>query len=92
MTVGFTWGGWVTESTADKISEALVVTRLAPICVAKFNQDPAKDQNLKKFKELGSWKRSEYVRDGGWATMPGEKEPNRRVADECVKLLVLISN
>ena len=92
MIIGFTWGGWVTTSTAEEIAEALVVTRLAPICVAQFKQDPEKDQNLKEFDELDSWKRSEYVRDRGWATMPGETELNRNVADECVKLLMLISD
>ena len=92
MIIGFNWGGWVTESTAEKIAEALVVTRLAPICVAQFQQDPAKDQNLRELDKISNWNRSEYVRDQGWATIPGEKEPNRNVADECVKLLMLIGD
>lgn len=91
MVIGFTWGGWVTGGTAEKIAELLVVTRLAPICVAQFKQDPAKDQKLKEFKEVSSWGRGEYVRKQGWATMPGEKEPNSNVADECAKLLTLMT-
>jgi hypothetical protein len=91
MLIGFTWGGWVTGGTAAKMAEALVVTRLAPICVAQFKQDPARDQKLKEFKEVSSWGRGEYVAKQGWATLPGEKEPNRDVADECAKLLALIS-
>ncbi len=87
MIVGFTWGGWVTAGTANTMAEALVSTRLAPICVAQFQQDPAKDMKLKGFKETSSWGRSEYVGKQGWATMPGEKEPNGKVSDECAKLL-----
>ena len=92
MIIGFTWGGWVTGSSAQKIAEAMaqsaVATRLAPICVVQFKQDPAKDQKLTELKAKNYWERSEYVKAQGWATMPGEERPERWVADECVKLLL----
>ncbi len=95
MIVGFVWGGWVTGGTAQKMAEEMaedaVVTRLAPICVAQFNQDPEKDQKLEELKETDTWKRSDYVKEQGWATMPGEEEPDRKVIDGCVKQLTLIS-
>jgi len=90
--IGFAWGGWVTGSTAQKMAEELaqkaVVARLAPICVEQFSQDSEKDQKLKELKEEGSWKRDDYVEKQGWATMPGEKEADSKVAGKCAELLV----
>ncbi len=90
--IGFAWGGWVTGSTAQKMAEELaqnaVVARLAPICVEQFNQDSEKDQKLKELKEEDSWKRDDYVERQGWATMPGEKEADSKVAGKCAELLV----
>ncbi len=89
--IGFAWGGWVTGSTARQmaaeVADTAVVERLAPICVEQFNQDSKKDQKLKELKELDSWKRGEYVQEQGWATMPGEKDPDRTVAGKCADLL-----
>ena len=90
--IGFAWGGWVTGGTAQEMAEELaqkaVVARLAPICVEQFNQDSEKDQKLKELKEEGSWKRDDYVEKQGWATMPGEKEADSKVAGKCAELLV----
>ena len=95
MIIGSAWGGWVTGGTAQKMAEAVaenaVVQRLAPICVVQFNQDPEKDQKLIELKEMSSYQRRDYVKDQGWATMPGEEEPDSKVARECVKLLMLIN-
>jgi len=95
MIIGFTWGGWVTggaaRKMADVIGEDAVVKRLAPMCVLQFRQDVKKDQKLKGLKETGTWEKTEFVKKQGWATMPGEREPDGKVADECVKLLLLIS-
>ncbi len=90
--IGFAWGGWVTGSTAQKMAEEMaeeaVVGRLAPICVEKYNQDSEKDQKLKELKEESSWKRRDYVEIQGWATIPGEKNPDRNVAERCTNMLM----
>jgi hypothetical protein len=95
MIVGFSWGGWVTGSTARSMAavngEDAVVKRLAPICVVRFTQDPGKDLKLKEVQATDTWQRGDYVKKQGWATMPGEQEPDGKVADECVKLLMLTS-
>jgi hypothetical protein len=88
MIIGFNWGGWVTGGTAKVMAQAAVVQRLAPICVSQFNQDPAKDQKLKELKGTSVWQRRAYVEKQGWATMLGEENPDRQVADACVKLLI----
>jgi hypothetical protein len=94
MIIGFAWGGWVTGRTARKMAEDMaqdaVAERLAPICVVQFNQDPEKDQKLQELREASSYQRRNYVQDQGWATMPGEEGPDRAVAEECARLLMLI--
>ena len=92
MIIGFAFGGWVTGGTAQGMAEEMadeaVIDRLAPICVVQFNQDPEKDKKLQELKEISSYQRGDYVEKQGWATMPGEKEPDSNVANECAKRLV----
>ena len=93
--VGFSWLGWVTGGTAQQeakqMSEEAVNDRLAKICVYQAIQDPGKDLKLKELKEKSSYEIDDYVMKQGWATMPGEEEPERVVADKCAKLLLDIS-
>jgi hypothetical protein len=95
VVIGFTWGGWVTAAGAQETAQAMakeaVVQRLAPICVAQFDLDPDKDIKLGEMSELNSSGRSQYVRDQGWATISGEENPDRKVADACTKLLLEMS-
>ena len=88
--------GWVVTSgsaqaKAEEMAENAVVDRLAPICVAQFQQDPNKEERLKELKKRDSWgkdNRRDLVKELGWATMPGEKEPDSKVTLECVNRLV----
>ena len=95
MIIGFAWGGWVTGGTAQKMAEVMaadaVSQRLVPICVDQFNQDPAKEQKLVELQGTKSYDRDDYVKTQGWATIPGEDEPDSKVAVECARLLVLIN-
>lgn len=90
---GFTWGGWMTDSTADALAqdhaEAAVVTALTPACVNRFRASPEASANLAALKDIdSSWKQRNYVRDGGWATMP-ESSPvgDRALAESCAEAL-----
>ncbi|MFQ5574774.1 MAG: hypothetical protein ACE5E0_04015 [Terriglobia bacterium] len=89
--IGFSWAGWVTAGTAQQMTLDAIVDRLAPICVAQFNQDPEKDQKLKELEETNSWERDAYVEKQGWATMPGEKESDSGVADKCANQIAQIT-
>jgi hypothetical protein len=85
--------GWVVTSSSAKaqahqIATSAVVDRLAPISIAQFMQDPNREERLKELKALDYWKRADYVKEQGWAKMPGEKESDYNVADECAKRLV----
>ena len=91
MIVGFNWGGWMTGGTAQKMTNDAVTQRLSLICVGQFNQDPQKDQKLIELKDTSFYQRDDYVKEQGWATMPGETNPISNVADGCAKQLVQIS-
>jgi hypothetical protein len=85
--------GWVVTSgsaqlNAKQMATSAVMNRLAPISVAQFMQDPNKEERLTDLKKLDYWKRGEYVQKQGWATMPGEKEADSGLADECARRLV----
>jgi hypothetical protein len=92
MIIGFGRGGWVTGGTARQTAEAMardaVVQRLAPICVVQSGRDPAKAPKLVALKDESAWQRGEFVGKQGWATMPGEQEPDRKVAEACALLLM----
>jgi hypothetical protein len=77
--------GWVVTSSsaqdnAEELAQNAVIDRLAPIAVSLFLQDPNREERLKEMKKIDSWKRNSFIEDQGWATMPGEKKPDSRVA------------
>lgn len=93
MIIGFNWGGWMSTANAQKVADTMskdaVVQRLAPICVAQFNQDAEKDAKLIEMNtKLTSSQKAQFVRDQGWATITGEERPDSKVADACAKLIV----
>jgi hypothetical protein len=90
--IGFYFGGWVTGSTAAEMAkqraDKAVVSALAPICVDKFRHAQNADDNLGKLKAISySWEKGTYVSAGGWATLPGNSEPNSAVAQACAEML-----
>ncbi len=91
MLVGFTWGGWVTKGTSQKaavtMSNDAVIQRLSSICVAQFQQDPAKDEMLIELQAASSYEQRNFVRDQGWSIMPGDEESDSEVASACAKVL-----
>ena len=91
LVLGFGWGGWQLQSKAlkaanDKANSAVVAV-LAPICADKFQKAPNSPATLIKLKATDSWKQDTFVTEGGWATFPGNAEPNRNVAEACAKML-----
>ena len=85
--------GWVVtsgtaEATAKVMAADAVLARLAPIAVEQFMQDPNKEVRLKEMKEVDSWKRGDFVKEQGWATMPGEEKPDSTVAREVADRLM----
>ncbi len=85
--------GWVVTSgsaqeKAEEMADKALVDQLAPICVTQFLKDPNREERLKELKEKSYWARGDYVKESGWATMPGAESPARGVADECARRLM----
>ena len=91
LVVGFGWGGWQLHSKAQKMAQdsasSAVVAVLAPICADKFQRAADSKATLVALKATDSWKQDTFVEKGGWATFPGNAEPNRNVAEACAKML-----
>ena len=92
--LGFTRGGWTTggnaASMAEKAAAGAVVERLVPICIAQFSADPQQALKLTALQAItSSSKRVAFVKEQGWATMPGETAPDSKVATQCTNQIML---
>jgi hypothetical protein len=89
--VGFSWGGWQTASSANRIAKEVsdknVIAALAPFCVDRFlkGADAAQSAELPKF--TTTYERGSFLEKGGWTSMPGSKETNWGVGRACGDLL-----
>lgn len=95
LMIGFTWGGWTTAAAKQQATisaQAAVVQRLGTICVAQFGDDAEHTQNLAALQTLGAGARSSFIRDGGWATMPGEEAADAKVLSECIKQVLVVAS
>ena len=92
MIVGFSWLGWTLGGTAERMAveraNAAVVVALTPGCVARFMQQPDAAAKLKELQAVDTWRQSEFVETGGWATLGGDKTPNSSLANACAQQLV----
>ena len=93
MVIGFSWGGWMTGGTANRLAaervDTAVVAALTPICVEKFLQDSDAKANLAVIKKIPSfWEQGEYVQKGGWATQPGATSSDYHLARACAEKLI----
>jgi hypothetical protein len=93
MIVGFGWGGWTTNSTAQQIAMkqagVAVTTALVPICLAQVKADAARATKLGELTAItSSWEQTEFVMKTGWATFPGNENPDHDVAEACANSLL----
>jgi hypothetical protein len=93
MVIGFSWGGWVTGSTANKLAaeraDTAVVAALTPVCVEKFLQNSEATANLVALKKISSyWEQGEFLQKGGWVTQPGATSSDYHLARACAEKLV----
>jgi hypothetical protein len=92
MIVGFSWGGWTTGGTAERMAAerttSAVVVALTPSCVASFMRQAGGTAKLAEFKKIdSSWEQRQFIEKGGWATPDGVKEPNSGLATSCAEAL-----
>jgi hypothetical protein len=93
MIVGFSWGGWTTNGTAQRMAlkqaDAAVTTALVPICLAGQKADIGRAKKLGELAAITStYDRTEFVMKTGWATFPGQDDSNREVAAACASALL----
>jgi hypothetical protein len=92
LIMGFTWGGWVTSGTVERmVTQSTTAARAdlaATICVSRFESAPDKVINLASLKASSSWSRSDFIAKGGWATPAGMEEPIAGAADICAQRLM----
>lgn len=90
--VGFSWGGWMTASSAQQMASSQarseVVNALVPICVEQSQHDPGLSATVAQLHDASSFRRGDIVMNAGWATMPGTTTANRQVASACAELLM----
>jgi len=85
---GFSWGGWVTGTAAEKMAaeqaSSDVVAALVPICLDQYENDPNSSATIAELKGASTYQRRDILIEAGWATMPGASEANTSVANACV--------
>ena len=95
IVIGFSWGGWMTGSTANRLAvervDTAVVAALTPICVEKFLQNSDAKANLAVLQKISTtWEQGDYLEKGGWATQPGATSPDYHLARACAEKLVQV--
>ena len=92
MILGFSWMGWVLGGTAERMAveraNAAVVVALTPGCCMNRATQPDAAAKLKELQAVDTWRQSEFVETGGWATLGGDKTPNSSLANACAQQLV----
>ena len=93
MIVGFTYGGWMTAGTADRLAkqqaDTAVTAALVPVCVAHSKADQAAGKKLAELRAMtSSYEQQEFVTKAGWATFPGSDTVSRDVAEACAAALL----
>ncbi|WP_324764763.1 hypothetical protein SO078_28020 (plasmid) [Sinorhizobium meliloti] len=94
MIEGFNWGGWVTGGTSRTVAAAAAdIARgelASAICVERFNAAPDAAAQLLEFEAItDGYKKRQFVKAGGWATMPGQTSPNSRSVQGCTTALAI---
>jgi len=93
--VGFSYMGWTLRSTAERLAaervESAVVRILAPMCVAKFQQQVNAAAKLIEFKKAAAWDQRTLVEKSGWAAMPGTDQTDSAVVAACAEKIDQLS-
>lgn len=89
--LGFSWGGWVTGSTARKdaatAAHVAVVSALAPICAEQFRAQGDAPARIAELAKQSVWERGSIIEKSGFALMPGSKTADSDVARACAEML-----
>ncbi|GLU27412.1 MULTISPECIES: hypothetical protein [Brucella/Ochrobactrum group] len=87
IVVGFTFGGWVTGGTSERLiassmSEGVAVA-LTPYCLERSKNDPEAVKVMAEYKAAPAYSRRMLIEKSGWATPLGAEQPNAALAAAC---------
>jgi hypothetical protein len=92
LIVGFTWGGFVTGSSAREMAAKSAATAradlAASVCMHQFSTGPDATAKLASLKGTDSWKRTDFIEQGGWVTLPGVEKSVKGAAELCARQLI----
>jgi hypothetical protein len=95
MIMGFTWGGWVLGSSAERLAkdraDGAVTAVLVPLCVERFMGQADAAAKLTEFQKGASWQQYHVIEQGGWATATGSQDPNAAVVRTCAQQLARLN-
>lgn len=92
MTIVLFASGWAvssgaSEANAENSAREAVVSELAKICAAQSKNDPTLAASAKMLNGMSAWTRGDFVKEKGWAVMPGIDTPDNDVMTECGRLV-----
>jgi len=92
MTIVLFASGWAissgaSEANAENLAREAVVTQLAKICVAQSKKDPTVEASSKTLNGMSVWTLGDFVKEKGWAVMPGIDTPDEDVMTECGRIV-----
>ena len=90
IVVGFAWGGWVTNGTAQEMTQEARRNLAATFCVQRFMADSDAASQHVSFMEISDWQRDEFIQKGGWAKLPALDRPLAGIADLCADKLAKV--
>lgn len=79
--------GGTARDMATKAVEEANASMAAGFCVTQFKNDANAVARLAALNKTDTWDRSDFITKGGWAKLPGMKEPVPGSADLCAKAL-----
>jgi len=96
MITGFSWMGWTLGHTTKRLvaegSESAVIAALTPFCVSNYLKQPDAAKKLALLREdTSSYTQRDMIEKAGFATMPGNTEPNSGLAAACAIALQTVS-
>lgn len=92
IALGFTAGGWMTAGGAQAMAEKAAVKARAELagryCMESFLAAADAEAQLASFKAIDfDFQRRQFVEQGGWATVPGDKAASTQAASLCAAAL-----
>jgi hypothetical protein len=89
--IGFTWGGWVTGETAENMASTMahdrLITAMVPVCLDMARTDSERSTKLATIRAASTYQRRGALMEAGWSTVPGTEDPDRDIAEACLKEL-----